>query len=139
MSSPAQHVLLISAVAAFGAFASPARAGDDPTPASKDMSWEQARCQALGEGYFGVKGSTNCIRISGYISAGVDFGGATKKAEGTAASHVVGFSKTWAGVSIETHFDTEFGPSSIYVEINGTNMSALSGSPERPFSPAADR
>lgn len=139
MTSAASHVLLISAVAAFGAFAGPAYAGDDSTPASKDISWEQARCQALGEGYFGVKGSTSCIRISGYISAGIDFGGATKRADGTATSHVAGLSGNSAGVSIETHFDTEFGPSSVYVEINGANVNALSGGPAHPFSPAADR
>ena len=86
-----------------------------------------------------VKGSTSCIRISGYISAGVDFGGAAKRTEGPAPSHVVGFSENSAGVSIETHFDTESGRASIYVEINGTNVNALSGGPAHPFSPATDR
>ena len=83
----------------------------------------------MGEGYFAVKGSTSCIRISGYISAGVDFGGAAKKTDGPAPSHVVGFSENSAGVSIETHFDTEIGPSRIYVEINGANVNAFRAAP----------
>lgn len=139
MTSAAQHVLLISVLAALGAFAAPAYAGDVSPPAAKDVSPEQARCQALGEGYFAVKGSTSCIKISGYISAGVDFGGAAKRTEGPAPSHVVGFSENSAGVSIETRFDTELGPGRIYVEINGTNVNALSGAPAHPAIPAADR
>ena len=139
MTSAAQHILLLSAVVAFAALAGPAHAGDDSTPAPKDISSEQARCQALGEGYFAVKGSTSCIRISGYISAGVDFGGAAKRTDGPPSSHVVGFSENSAGVSIETHFDTELGPSRIYVEINGTNVNPFSGGPAHPVSPAADR
>ncbi len=137
MTSAVQHVLLLSAVAAFGAFSGPTYAGDDLTPASKDISWEQARCQALGEGYFAVKGSTSCIRISGYISAGVDFGEAAKRTNGPAATHIVGVSENSTGVSIETHFDTELGPSQVYVEINGTNVNAFSVGPAYPFSPAA--
>ena len=142
MTSVAAHVLLISAVAAFGAFAGPAHAGDDSPPAPKDISPEQARCEALGEGYFAVKGSTSCMRISSYISAGagaIDFGGAANRTDAPAPSHVVGFSENSAGVRIDPHFDAELGPSRIYVEINGTNVNAFSGGPAHSFGPAADR
>jgi hypothetical protein len=142
MTSTVSRIFLVCAAATLGALAGPARAGDDAPPAPKETNVDQAHCQAMGEGYFAVKGSTSCIKISGYISVGggaVDFGGRGKKTEGSAPSHVVGFTENSTGVSIETRFDSELGPGRIYVEINGTNLNAFSGGPAHPLSPAADR
>ena len=85
---------------------------------------EQARCKAIGEGFFAVKGSTACIRISGYLSAGVGFvepGRIAAPTTGPFAPHGSAYSTDEAGAAVESRFDTELGPGRVYVEIGGTN------------------
>src|ERR1700678_2833285 len=42
----------------------------------------QARCNAMGEGFYAIAGSNACIKISGYVAAGADFAAPTPKAAG---------------------------------------------------------
>jgi len=81
-----------------------------------------ARCAALGEGFFAVSGSSACIQISGHISAGIGF------ASGGALGRAVDYSPTTGsytdlGVSADARFDTPIGPSRIYVHLNDANGS----------------
>jgi hypothetical protein len=83
---------------------------------------EQAHCRALGEGYFAVKGSTACIRISGYVSAGMGFvepGRIAAPTTGPFAPHRFAFSTSEAAVAVESQFNTELGPGRLYVEVGG--------------------
>ena len=47
-------------------------AGDAFAPAPQP-TLDQAHCDALGDGFFAVAGSSACIKISGYVSAGTEF------------------------------------------------------------------
>ena len=90
-----------------------ALAGDAKAPPAAD----QARCDAMGEGFFAVKGSNACIKISGYITAGADF--ATPGAKGSAASapKLNGGLNSQTAVSAEMRMDTPLGPGRLYVQI----------------------
>ena len=46
-------------------------AGDEFKP--KPAPIDQARCKAMGEGFYAVAGSNTCVKISGYIGTGVVF------------------------------------------------------------------
>ncbi len=106
---------LLAAVLA-ASLSTAARAGDAaPSP-------EQARCQAMGPDYFAVKGSTTCMRVSGYISAGVGFLEPTRADKGPFAPHAATVSGTEAGVGVEARFDTELGPARLYVEVRDRNV-----------------
>jgi len=48
-------------------------AGDVFAPSAPPTP-DQARCNAIGEGFYAVKGSNACIKISGYIAAGARLG-----------------------------------------------------------------
>jgi hypothetical protein len=81
-----------------------------------------ARCAALGDGFFAVAGSQACIQISGHISAGVGF--ASRGALGQPASYApTTGSFTDAGVTADGRFDTPIGPGRIYVHLNAANGS----------------
>lgn len=99
-----------------GLVAGPACAGDlapEPVKTPND-----AHCSALGEGFFAVSGSDACIRISGYVAAGTEFGGGLRPArapapfDGNATSAV----HTYTGVSVDAQFDTPMGPGIIHVD-----------------------
>ena len=111
----------LAATIATAATAGGARAGDSYAPQAQPLSPDQAHCQALGEGYFAVKGSSACIRISGYIAAGAGFvapGRVAAPSTGPFASRARAFGETSAGVSVDSRFDTELGPGRIYVEVS---------------------
>ncbi len=99
-----------------------ARAGDAAKPDAAAPSPEQARCQAMGPDYFAVKGSTACMRVSGYISAGVGFLQPTGADRGPFAPHAATVAGTEVGVGVEARFDTELGPGRLYVEVRDRNV-----------------
>ncbi|MFZ2104585.1 MAG: porin [Roseiarcus sp.] len=81
-----------------------------PTP-------DQARCNAIGEGFYAVKGSNACIKISGYIAAGVDFIAPGAKGSGASAPRATGGLNSETAVSAEVRLDTPLGPGRLYVQI----------------------
>jgi len=77
------------------------------------------RCGALGEGFFAVSGSDACIRISGYVAADAEFGGALRPTPGDArpfdAARTAAM-RTLMGASADARFDTPLGPGRVYVQ-----------------------
>ena len=103
-----------------------AEAADIGPPQPQPETVDQARCKALGEGYFAVKGSTSCIRISGYVSAGMGFvepGRIAAPTTGPFAHHASTYSTTEGVVAVESRFNTELGPGRLYVQVGGQNFS----------------
>jgi hypothetical protein len=95
-------------------------AGDSYESAPALTAPDQAHCRALGEGFFAVKGSNACMKISGYVSAGVGFvepGRVAAPTTGPFAAHGAGFTDNHVGVSVDTRFDTELGPGRLYVQV----------------------
>ncbi|HEY1940976.1 MAG TPA: porin [Roseiarcus sp.] len=103
---------------ATGLAAGPACAGDVLAPPEPAKAPNDPHCSALGEGFFAVTGSDACIRISGYVAAGAEFGGGLRPgrapapfdANATPAVH------TYTGVSVDAQFDTPMGPGLIHVD-----------------------
>ena len=67
---------------------------------------DNAHCRALGEGFFAVSGSDACIRISGYVAAGAEFGGGLRQGRGPAPFDSVSSTHTrvGGGVSLDARF-----------------------------------
>jgi hypothetical protein len=86
------------------------RAGDSVAP----IAPSDARCHSHGDGFFGVPGSEACIRISGYVDAGVDFS-ASRSGRGAPPANPA--LKTGAAAALDTRFDTPMGPGRVYIEI----------------------
>jgi hypothetical protein len=81
-----------------------------------------AHCSALGEGFFAVSGSDACIRISGYVAAGAEFGGVLRPAlhypgPFEAASTPTSAFRTRTAVSADARFDTPMGPGRLYIQV----------------------
>jgi hypothetical protein len=115
---PQVLVLAVIAAASFAACPSAAIAGDAEAP--PPISADQVRCQALGEGYFAVKGSTTCVRISGYVSAGVGFAAPGRVVAPSGAPsdrHATAFTDSQEGASVEAQFNTELGPGRLYLQV----------------------
>jgi hypothetical protein len=109
--------------AAAGAlFAGAAVAGDASVPAQPGRTPNDARCGALGEGFFAAPGSDACIRISGYVAAGAEFAGGLRPGWRGAAPFDSG-SAMRTGVSADARFDTPMGPGRIFVDIGRDNFS----------------
>ena len=123
MKRTASHTLFLATALGGLALASGSgRADDLTTPGPKAISPEQARCQAMGEGFFAVKGSTNCVRISGYVSAGVGFATpVVRPVNSPFAAHAGVVNEQQAGVAVEQTFNSELGPGRIYVQVGGQN------------------
>lgn len=101
-------------------FTGAADAGESLAPvAQPTRSLGDARCNALGEGFFAVSGSDACIRISGYVAAGADFGSGSPSAWRGAppfGSTTTTVTRTRVGASLDARFDTPMGPARIYVD-----------------------
>jgi hypothetical protein len=93
-------------------------AGDAQAPAEPMNTANRNHCSALGEGFFPVNGSDACIRISGYVAAGTDFGGGLRPAHAPAPFDAATTSAlhTYTGVSVDAQFDTPMGPGVIHVD-----------------------
>jgi len=106
--------LSLALVLACASTAGEAFAGDMFAPDSP--YFDQARCDALGEGFHVLAGSNACIKISGYIAAGAAFAApAAKSSDPFSPKASVGFSaETAAG---EVRLDTPLGPGRLYVQI----------------------
>jgi hypothetical protein len=76
----------------------------------------QARCNAIGEGFYAITGSTACIKISGYVAAGADFVELGAKSGGFAPRPNGGLTSQTA-VGAEVRVDTPLGPGRLYVQI----------------------
>src|ERR1700678_2368499 len=77
----------------------------------------QARCNAMGEGFYAIAGSNACIKISGYVAAGADFAAPTPKAAGVFTPRPNGGLTSETAVSAEVQLDTPLGPGRLYVQI----------------------
>jgi Porin subfamily len=100
-----------------------ALAGDVGPP--KPPAGDDLHCSALGEGFFPVAGSNACIRISGYVAAGADLGGALHPVARGAAPFEPSSTptlRTGAGVAADARFDTPMGPGRIYVQVGHDNF-----------------
>jgi len=112
-------VVLLASIA----FSGGALAGDVAPP--KPPAADDLHCSALGEGFFPVAGSSACIRISGYVAAGADLGGALHPVAHNAAPFEPGSTsalRTGAGVAADARFDTPMGPGRIYVQVGHENF-----------------
>ena len=92
---------------------------DDVLPIGRvAKSPTNARCKALGEGFFPVAGSDACIRISGHVSAGVGFGsGGGSPGLNFSGSQGGGGFNTEIGATGDLRFQTPAGPGRVYVDI----------------------
>ncbi len=74
-------------------------------------------CASYGPGYFGVAGSSACVKISGYVSAGADFGPAARNFNEKNVFPTTPSSGIFAHVGIagDILFDTEMGPGKISI------------------------
>ena len=100
-----------------------AQAGDSYAPKAQPLTADQARCQTLGPGYFAVKGSGACLRISGYVAAGagagfVEPGRVAAPSTGPFAEPARSFSAAETGGAAEAELDSDMGPARIYVGID---------------------
>ena len=106
----------------FASMAAHAASANDILPAGQtDKARADMHCSTLGEGFFGVAGSSACIKISGRISAGTDFG----PGGGAARSFAPRFGgnpadtafDAAAAASGDLRFDTAAGPARVYVGV----------------------
>ena len=88
-------------------------AGDSAAP----IAPSDARCGSYGEGFVGVAGSDACIRISGYVDAGVDFSASRGGRAAPLLAPANPAAKTGAAAALDTRFDTPTGPGRVYIEI----------------------
>ena len=108
----AQRAVLGAAISVAACLAAAeVRAGDSVAP----IAPSHARCRSYGEGFIGVAGSDACIRISGYVDAGVDF---SASRGGRAAPQLAPANPApGAAAALDTRFDTSMGPARIFIEI----------------------
>jgi len=126
MTSFARRTARLSLCAAAASLlAGTAFAGDSSMPKPQAETPNAAHCSALGEGFFAVSGSDACIRISGYVAAGAEFGGGLH-----AVSHnptafdaaPTSALRTRTGVSADARFDTPMGPGRLYIQVGHDNF-----------------
>lgn len=111
--------LSLGAVAAI-VVAGGALAGDSSMTKQPAATPDDARCSAMGQGFFAVSGSDACIRISGYVAAGAEFGGAWRPAWRNSAPFDAASTPalgTRVGVSADARFDTPMGPGRLYIQM----------------------
>jgi hypothetical protein len=89
------------------------RAGDSAAP----IAPSDARCRSQGDGFIGVTGSNACIRISGYVDAGVDFSTSRGGRDAPLLAPANPALTTGAAAALDTRFDTPMGPGRVYIEI----------------------
>ena len=125
MSSFARPTVSLSLCAvAASLVAGAAFAGDSFMPKQPEMKPNDARCSAQGDGFFAVSGSDACIRISGYVAAGADFGGGLRSVSHDPAPFAAGAATmlgTRTGVSADARFDTPMGPGRLYIQVGRDN------------------
>ena len=94
-------------------------AGDSFAPAPKP-TLDQAHCDSLGDGFIAVAGSSACVKISGYVSAGTGVsamgGESGPGAAPFAAKANVGMDSQTA-VSGKAQFESRLGPGRLYVQV----------------------
>jgi hypothetical protein len=90
----------------------PAIAGDVVAPNAPPAPG-QARCDAIGEGFYAIAGSNACIEISGYVAAGTDFVAPGARV----APRPNGGLTSQTAVSADVRLDTPLGPGRLYVQI----------------------
>jgi hypothetical protein len=78
---------------------------------------DQARCDTFGEGFFAVKGSEACVRIGGYVAAGVDFSMPRAAAAPAFAPGPATAFERHTAVSADARIETPLGPGRLYVRI----------------------
>jgi hypothetical protein len=91
-------------------------AGDAVAPTAPPTP-DQARCNAIGEGFYAIAGSNACIKISGYVAAGTDFVEPGAKGSGVSAPRPNGGLTSQTAVSADVRVDTPLGPGRLYVQI----------------------
>ncbi len=106
-------------------FAGAASAGDSSMPNQPAATPNDARCGAMGEGFFAVSGSDACIRISGYVAAGAEFGGVLRPAwrnSGPFDAASTSALRTRVGASADARLDTPMGPGRLYIQVGRDNF-----------------
>ena len=79
----------------------------------------------MGEGFYALPGSDACVKISGYIGAGVEFaapGRVTAPSSGPFAPRAGGVITKDTAVSVDARFNTEMGPGRLYVQVGRQNI-----------------
>jgi hypothetical protein len=93
------------------ALAGPATAGD-ALFAPQANGAPHAGCVNLGPGYFPIKGSKACAKITGYVAADTNFGPARSYPRPLA----LGFAPL-GGASADVRFDTPYGPGQVHFSV----------------------
>ena len=116
----ARRTATASSWALCACLAAPSALAGDASPQPQPAATPKiTRCGALGEGFFAVSGSDACIRISGYVAAGADFGGALRpasRAPGPFDAARPAAMRTRTGIGADARFDTPMGPGRVYVQ-----------------------
>jgi hypothetical protein len=99
---------------AFAMSSHAALAGDMFAPSAPTP--DQARCNAIGEGFYAVKGSDTCVKISGYVAAGADFAAPGAEDSPAFAPRPTGDLNSQTAVSAEMRLDTPLGSERLYVQ-----------------------
>jgi hypothetical protein len=79
-----------------------------------------SRCNARGDGSFALAGSSACVKISGYVAAGADFGDVAPAAPRN--SNLLDVTppepvRTLSGISAEARFEPPMAPTPVYVPL----------------------
>lgn len=126
MTSLARRTARVSLRASAACLVAGGALAGEPIAASQPAAApNQARCSALGEGFFAVSGSDACIRISGYVAAGAEFGGGLHAVSHNPAPFDVAPTsalRTRTGVSADARFDTPMGPGRLYIQVGRDNF-----------------
>ena len=94
-------------------------AGDGASTRQGAQTSSNRHCAVYGPGYFAVKGSDTCIKISGYISAGTEFSSGPTGAAANdifnppPSSHI----DTGLGVASDMRFETAAGPGEVSIAV----------------------
>jgi hypothetical protein len=106
----------LAACAAGSALAGDALPSGAAKPTTEAVN--NAKCAAMGEGFFAVAGSDACVRISGHIRVGAGFGGGGNRSGGPpigdASAYSSGSELTTSG---DLRFDTPAGEGRVYVRV----------------------
>lgn len=96
-----------------------ASAADVGLPRAPAPIQADSRCASRGQGYFAVAGSSACVRISGSIGAGVNFGPGARALAGGELFPAASSSGPFAdvGAAVDAVFDTDYGPARLSIGV----------------------
>jgi hypothetical protein len=95
------------------ALASVASAGDALFAPQASGAPRATRCGGPGPGYFAIKGSSACVKITGYVAASDNFGSMRSYQRPLALDTRLGLAPS-SGASADVRFETPEGPGHVH-------------------------